>query len=176
MRGKQYVEILLINMLSCSRLASKIMDMWQFRIEIEYYFVAYFEHITEFDTLLHWADAKGGTQTWCVKHEYLIRLWSAYKPRPQRKLSTIPHQTHWCAQNKWWNNVRFLSGTAKYLCFLQKWIMNEKLRVTVTFFGVLATVLCSTHLLAKVQIQMQKVKGSLFPYMAWNNYFSTIIS
>ena len=53
MRGKQYVEILLINMLSCSRLASKIIDMWQFRIEIKYYFVAYFERITEFDTLLH---------------------------------------------------------------------------------------------------------------------------
>ena len=150
MQGKQYVEILIINMLSCSRLASKIMDMWQFRIEIKYYFVAYFEHITEFDTLLHWAAAKGGAQARCVKHEYLIRLWSAYKPRPQQKLSTIPHQTHWCAQNKWWNNVRFLSGTAKYLCFLQKWIMNEKLRVTVTFFGVLATVLCSTHLLAEV--------------------------
>ena len=25
--------------------------MWQSRIEIEYYFVAYFERITEFDTL-----------------------------------------------------------------------------------------------------------------------------
>ena len=41
--------------------------------------------------------------------------------------------------------------------------MNEKLQVTVTFCGVLAAVLCSTHLLAKVQMQMQKVRGSLFP-------------
>ena len=36
------------------------------RIEIEYYSVAYFEWITEFDALLHWASAEGGAHTQCV--------------------------------------------------------------------------------------------------------------
>ena len=35
--------------------------MWQSRIEIEYYSIAYFERITEFDALQRWASAKGGT-------------------------------------------------------------------------------------------------------------------
>jgi len=34
--------------------------MWQSRIEMEYYSVAYFEHITEFDTLSRRASAEGG--------------------------------------------------------------------------------------------------------------------
>ena len=36
------------------------------RIEIEYYSVAYFEWITKFDALLHWASAEGGAHTQCV--------------------------------------------------------------------------------------------------------------
>ena len=37
--------------------------MWQSRIEIEYYSVAYFERITEFDALWRWASAKSRTHT-----------------------------------------------------------------------------------------------------------------
>ena len=55
-----------------------ILYMWQSRIEIEYYSVAYFERITEFDALLRWTSAKGGAlckrmNIWCV---HVARVWA----------------------------------------------------------------------------------------------------
>ena len=94
----------------------------QSQIEIEYYSVVYFQHITEFVALLCSASAKGGAHMWCVNHEYLMRLWTTYEPCPRRTLSAIARQTHWCAQNTQWNNIEFLSGTATYpICKHSRW-------------------------------------------------------
>ena len=40
--------------------------MWQSRVEIEHYSVAYFTHITAFEALLRGTSVKGGVQTRCV--------------------------------------------------------------------------------------------------------------
>ena len=37
-----------------------LQNMWQSQIEIEYYSVVYFERITEFDALEHYASMEGG--------------------------------------------------------------------------------------------------------------------
>ena len=94
----------------------------QSQIEIEYYSVVYFQHITEFVALLCSASAKGGAHMWCVNHEYLMHLWTTYEPCPRRTLSAIARQTQWCAQNTQWNNIEFLSGTATYpICKHSRW-------------------------------------------------------
>ena len=40
--------------------------MWQSRVEIEHYSVAYFDHIAAFEALLRRTSVKGGIHTCCV--------------------------------------------------------------------------------------------------------------
>ena len=52
---------------------------------------------------------------------HLICLQSAYESRPLWKLSATTHQNWWCTRNTRCNNIRFLSGTATYICSAQSW-------------------------------------------------------
>ena len=48
--------------------------MWQSRVEIEGYSVAYFDHIAVFEAPYHWTSAKGGA------HTRFVDAWISNEP------------------------------------------------------------------------------------------------
>ena len=56
--------------------------MWQSRVEIEGYSIAYFDRVAVFEVPYRWTSVKGGAHMCLVEmYEYLMNLWSAYEPR-----------------------------------------------------------------------------------------------
>ena len=54
--------------------------MWQSRVEIEHYFIAYFDRIAAFEALYRRTSVKGGADTRCVNvasiDEFTQRVWA----------------------------------------------------------------------------------------------------
>ena len=93
--------------------------MWQSRVEIEgyfvAYFVAYFDHITVFEALYHWTSVKGGVRThfidaW-ISNESMKHIWAPSLMKVQRYGASRQR----CGWNTWQNNLRFLHRTATYI-------------------------------------------------------------
>ena len=80
---------------------SIVLHMWHYRIEIEDYFVTYFNRFTAFKALYHWTFVKGS---------YVLRRLIRYSSIFEARRNPAP-EVQRCDQNTWWNNLWLPHGT-----------------------------------------------------------------
>ena len=93
--------------------------MWQSWIEIEYYSIVYFEHITE----LTCCSAELLLREWLIcalwTHQILMYLHSTYIwALPLAEIQRYSTPTWWCIRNTWRINIRFFSRTVTYVILI----------------------------------------------------------